>query len=85
VTTTCVAGLCVEDDRNAPAHDDLVWCVPTEIPVGATVLLDGGPTRGALTSTLPPGVDPVGVGPECVRSKDVFAVLLQPFFSCSVL
>jgi hypothetical protein len=39
----------------------------------ATVLLDGGATRGALTTTLPPGVDPVGVGdgPECVRLEDV--------------
>jgi hypothetical protein len=29
--------------------------------------------RGALTTTFPPGVDPVGVGggPECMRSKDV--------------
>jgi hypothetical protein len=28
---------------------------------------------GALTTTLPPGVDPAGVGggPECVRSEDV--------------
>jgi hypothetical protein len=41
--------------------------------VGATVLLDGGATRGALTTTLPPGVDPasIGGGPECVRSEDV--------------
>jgi hypothetical protein len=46
--------------------------------VGATVFLDGGPTRGALTSTLPPGVDPAGVGggPECVRSKDVLWVFV---------
>jgi hypothetical protein len=29
--------------------------------------------RGALTTTLPPGVDPAGVGdgPECVHSEDV--------------
>jgi hypothetical protein len=41
--------------------------------VGATVLLDGGATRGALTTTLPLGVDPVGIGsgPECVCSEDV--------------
>jgi hypothetical protein len=39
----------------------------------ATVLLDGGATRAALTTTLPPSVDPVGVGdgPECVCSEDV--------------
>jgi hypothetical protein len=39
----------------------------------ATVLLDGGATRAALTTTLPPGVDPAGFGdgPECVRSEDV--------------
>jgi hypothetical protein len=41
--------------------------------VSATVLLDGAATRGALTTTLPPGVDPAGIGngPECVRSEDV--------------
>jgi hypothetical protein len=41
--------------------------------VDATVLLDGGATRGALTTTLPPGIDPAGVGggPECVRLEDV--------------
>jgi hypothetical protein len=41
--------------------------------VGATVLLDRGPTCGALTSTLLPSIDParVGGGPECVRSEDV--------------
>jgi hypothetical protein len=39
----------------------------------ATVLLDGIATRTALTTTLPPGVDPTGVGDglECVRSEDV--------------
>jgi hypothetical protein len=65
----CAAGLCAEDDRNAPARDDSAWCAPTEVPVGATILLDGGATRGALTTTLLPGVDPAGVGggPECVR------------------
>jgi hypothetical protein len=41
--------------------------------VSATVLLDGGARLEALTTTLPPGVDPAGVGggPECVRSEDV--------------
>jgi hypothetical protein len=41
--------------------------------VGATVLLDGGATCGALTTIIPPGVDPAGVGggPECVRSEEV--------------
>jgi hypothetical protein len=41
--------------------------------MGATVLLDGEATRGALTTTLPPSVDPAGIGggPECVRSEDV--------------
>jgi hypothetical protein len=41
--------------------------------VSATVLLDGGATRGALTTTLPPYIDPAGVGdgPEYVRSEDV--------------
>jgi hypothetical protein len=69
----CTLGLCTEDDRNAPARDDSAWCAPTEVPVSATVLLDGGATRGALTTTLPPGIDPAGVGdgPECVRSEDV--------------
>jgi hypothetical protein len=40
-------------------------------PVDATVLLDGGATCGALTTTLPSSVDPVGVGGglECVRSE----------------
>jgi hypothetical protein len=39
----------------------------------ATVLFDGGATRGALSTALPPSVDPAGVGdgPECVRSEDV--------------
>jgi hypothetical protein len=39
----------------------------------ATVLFDGGATRAALTTTLPPGVDPAGVGdgPKCVCSEDV--------------
>jgi hypothetical protein len=39
----------------------------------ATVLLDGGATHAALTTTLPPSVDPAGVGdgPECMRSEDV--------------
>jgi hypothetical protein len=47
--------------------------VPTEVPVIATVLLDGRAPRAALTTTLPPGVDPAGVdnGPECVRLEDV--------------
>jgi hypothetical protein len=46
--------------------------------VGATVVLDGGATRGALTTTFPPGVDPAGVGggPECVRSEDVLCSLV---------
>jgi hypothetical protein len=41
--------------------------------VGATVFLDGGATYGALTTTLLPGVDPVGLGggPKCVCSEDV--------------
>jgi hypothetical protein len=41
--------------------------------VSTTVLLDGGATRGALTTTLLPGVDHAGVGdgPECVRSENV--------------
>jgi hypothetical protein len=39
----------------------------------ATVLLDGGATHAALTTTLPHGVDPAGIGdgPECVRLEDV--------------
>jgi hypothetical protein len=39
----------------------------------ATVLLDGGATRAALSTTLPPGIDPAGIGggPECVRSENV--------------
>jgi hypothetical protein len=47
--------------------------VHRQVPVGATVLLDGRATRGALTTTLPPGVDPTGVGGglECVHSEDV--------------
>jgi hypothetical protein len=46
---------------------------PTEVPVSATVLLDEGAMRGALTTTLPPGVDPTGVGggPECMHSEGV--------------
>jgi hypothetical protein len=69
----CAAGLCAEDDRSAPARDDSAWCVLTEVPVGATVLLDGGTTYGTLTTTRPLGVDLVGVGggPECVRSEDM--------------
>jgi hypothetical protein len=41
--------------------------------MSATVVFDGGATHGALTTTLPPGVDPTGVGggPECVRLEDV--------------
>jgi hypothetical protein len=41
--------------------------------VSATVLLDGGATRGVLTTTLPLGVDLAGVGngPECVSLEDV--------------
>jgi hypothetical protein len=72
-TSACAIGLCAEDDRNAPARDDSAWCVPTEVPVSATVLLDGGAMRGALTTTLPPGIDPMGIGdgPECMRSEDV--------------
>jgi hypothetical protein len=44
----------------------------------ATVFLDGRATRAALTTTLPPGVDPAGVGdgPECVRSEDVLCSLV---------
>jgi hypothetical protein len=44
----------------------------------AIVLLDGGATRGALTTILPPSVDPAGVGDgsECVRSKDVLCSLV---------
>jgi hypothetical protein len=70
---TCAVGLSVEYDRNAPARNDSAWCIPTEVPVIAIVLLDGIATRAALTTTLPPGVDPAGVGdgPECVRSEDV--------------
>jgi hypothetical protein len=55
--------------------------------VGATVLVDGGATCGALTTTLPLGVDPMGVGggPECVRSEDVLyspaAILLLTLHS----
>jgi hypothetical protein len=76
--SACAVGLCTEDDRNAPAHDDLAWCAPTEVPVSATVLLDGGAMRGALTTTLPPGVDPTGVGdgPECVRLEDMLYSLV---------
>jgi hypothetical protein len=71
--SACVVGLCAEDDCNAPARDDSAWCTPTEVPVIATKLLDGGALHGALTTTLPPGVDPAGVGdgPECVRSENV--------------
>jgi hypothetical protein len=66
-------GLCAEDDHNAPAHDESAWCAPTEVSVSATVFLGGGATHGALTTTLPPGIDPAGVGsgPECMRSEDV--------------
>jgi hypothetical protein len=41
--------------------------------MGTTVSLDGRTTRGALTTTLPFGVDlaSVGGGPKCVRSEDV--------------
>jgi hypothetical protein len=44
----------------------------------ATVLHDGIATRAALTTTLPPGVDPAGVGdgPECMRSEDVLCSLV---------
>jgi hypothetical protein len=55
--------------------------------VSATVLLDGGATHGALTTTLPPGVEPTGVGgvPECVLSEDVLcspvAILLLTLHS----
>jgi hypothetical protein len=56
--------------------------------VGATVLLDGGATRGALTTTLPPSVDPAGVGggPECVRSEDVLCSPVATLFLmlCSI-
>jgi hypothetical protein len=38
--STCAAGLCTEDDRSAPAHDDSAWCTPTKVPVGTTVPLD---------------------------------------------
>jgi hypothetical protein len=71
--SACAVGLCAEDDCNAPTRDDSAWCVLTEVPVSATVLLDGGAKRGALTTTLPLGVDPAGVGggPECVRSEDM--------------
>jgi hypothetical protein len=71
--SACAVGLCAEDDRNAHAHDDSAWYAPTEVPVIAIVLLDGGATCGVLTTTLPPGIDPAGVGdgPECVRSEDV--------------
>jgi hypothetical protein len=50
--------------------------------VGAIVLLDGGATRGALTTILPPGVDPTGVGggPECVRSEDVLCSPIATLF-----
>jgi hypothetical protein len=46
--------------------------------VGATIPLDGGATRGALTTILPPGVDLAGVGggPECMRSEDVLYSLV---------
>jgi hypothetical protein len=69
----CAAGLCTEDDCNAPAREDSAWCAPTDVLVGATVPLDGGTTRGALTSILPPGIDPAGVGsgPECVHLEDI--------------
>jgi hypothetical protein len=69
----CAVALCAKDDRNTPARDDLAWYAPTKVPVSATVLLDGGATHGALNTTLPPGVDPTGVGggPECVLSEDV--------------
>jgi hypothetical protein len=56
--------------------------------MGATVPLDGGAMRGALTTILPPGVDPAGVvgGPECLRSEDVLcsptAILLLTL--CSI-
>jgi hypothetical protein len=45
--------------------------------VGATVSLDGRATRGALTTTLPPSVDPAGIvgGPECERSEYVLCSL----------
>jgi hypothetical protein len=38
-----------------------------------TVVLDGIATRAALTTILPPGEDPAGVGdgPECVLLEDV--------------
>ena len=43
--------------------------------MGATVLFDGGATHRALTTALPPSVDPAGIGigsgPEYVRSEDV--------------
>jgi hypothetical protein len=69
----CAIRLCAEDDRKAHARDDSAWCAPTEVPVSATVLLDGEATHGVLTTTHPPGVDPAGVGDglECVRSEDV--------------
>jgi hypothetical protein len=44
--------------------------------------------RGALTTTLSPGVDPMGVGggPECVRSEDVLCSLVATllFTLCSI-
>jgi hypothetical protein len=49
--------------------------------MGATVPLDGGAMRGALTTILPPGVDPAGVGGhlECVCSEDVLCSPIATF------
>jgi hypothetical protein len=49
--------------------------------VSTTVLLDGGATSEALTTILPPSVDPAGVGggPECVCSEDVLCSSVATF------
>ena len=67
------SGLCGEDDRSTLVCDDPAWCTPTEVLVGGTVPLDRRAMHGALTTTLPLGIDLVGVvdGAECVRSEDV--------------
>jgi hypothetical protein len=48
----------------------------------ATLLLDGGATHAAFTTTIPPSVDHAGVGdgPECVRSEDVLCSPVATLF-----
>jgi hypothetical protein len=77
----CAARLCAENDRSALARNDSALYALMDVPMDATVLLDGGATCGALTTTLLFDVDPEGIGggPECVHSEDVLCSPIATF------